>query len=176
MLRKLLLSICAVSAAFQLMAEVPTSLATAPAKIKIIGPLAVTKVADMDFGIISITSGTSSLVLPPAPGRQTLSITGDAVSLASSNPTAAKFSVSGQGNANFSINVPSSVTLSDIDGRGGGNIMVYISCDQPGSAPSFTSTLVDGVKEFYLGGTLVIGANQTPSRYSGSVTVNVDYN
>ncbi len=83
-------------------------------------------------------------------------------------PAAASFNVTGDGNANYSITLPSSTTLSS-----GGDTMTVDTFNHDAGA---TPTLAGGADTFNVGATLNVGATQAVGTYSGTFDVTVNYN
>ena len=83
-------------------------------------------------------------------------------------PSGASFDVTGDGNANYSITLPSSTTLSS-----GGNTMIVDTFNHDAGA---SPTLVGGSDTFNVGATLHVGATQASGTYSGTFSVTVNYN
>ena len=155
-------------AASQSFAAAVNDVATSSATV--VEPIAITKTQDMSFGEFSAGTG-GTVVLTTASAA---SETGDVV-LTGGAASAARFTVTGQTDASFSIGVTDNdlthtdtttimtlATVHDLDGSTG---------DSPASG-----TLALGTQTLYVGGTLTVVANQLPGVYSGTVTATVNYN
>jgi hypothetical protein len=153
----------------QMMAQTANASATATASANIITPIQIVKGADLYFG--NIVAGTST-------GTVTVNTEGNrtgtgGVILPTATPgtiTAAKFTVSGLPNATYAISLPTSTTIS----ISGGSASMTIT--QFTSNPNASGILTGGSQDFYVGGTLNVGANQTAGTYTGEFNVTVAYN
>jgi len=147
----------------------------------ILTAIAVAKATDMNFGyILPNTTGTVTLATD---GARTAS---GPTLIAGITPTAAKFNVTGDGTATFSIDYTgSSATLSD----GATHTMAidFITEAISGAAgvatgktatgtDATTGTLSGGAAVIYAGGQLSVDAAQTPGVYTGTFVVTVAYN
>lgn len=155
--------------------------ATATVTATILAPIAVAKTTDMNFGyILPATTGTVTLATNAARTASGPSL------IAGITPTAAKFDVTGDGVATFSISYAgSSATLSDgathtmaidfiteaISGSGGAATGKTAT-----GTDATTGTLSAGAAVIYAGGQLSVDAAQTPGTYTGSLIVTVAYN
>jgi spore coat protein U-like protein len=149
--------------------------ASATATATVVTPIAITKATDLAFGSIypSATAGTVDVNT-----NGTRSVTGG-VSAATGGvtPTAAKFDVTGQGSATYTIAYATGVTLtgpgtamaltqiSDLTGAGGAATLVATGALNAG-----------GTQSIYIGGSLAVGANQVAGAYTGNITATVVYN
>ncbi|MFZ3088654.1 MAG: DUF4402 domain-containing protein [Methylotenera sp.] len=147
----------------------------------ILTAIAVAKATDMNFGyILPNTTGTVTLATDAARTASGPTL------IAGITPTAAKFNVTGDGTATFSIDYTgSSTTLSD----GATHTMAidFITEAISGAAgvatgktatgtDATTGTLSSGAAVIYAGGQLSVDAAQTPGVYTGTLTVIVAYN
>lgn len=138
--------------------------ASSNASAIVITPITVATTAHLVFGAVQPKSIAGSVTLSPSGTR-----TGSNVVLSSmALGNAARFNITGHANANFTIALPSSITLT-----GPGTAMTL---------SSFTSNLgtsgtigAAGTAILRVGGTLAIAANQAPGSYSGSFNVTVNY-
>ena len=136
----------------------------------IVAPITITPVLDLAFGKFSANGGGTVTVNATTAARSVAS--GNVALVSQGNTTtAATFTIGGAGTAGFDITVPSSPI----------NITHTNSVDQMSvgsftSNPANSSSLVGGAKTISVGGTLTIGAAQTPGVYSGTFTVTVEYN
>lgn len=154
---------------------------TATVTATILTAIAVAKATDMNFGyILPNTTGTVTLATD---GARTAS---GPTLVAGITPTAAKFNVTGDGTATFSIAYTgSSTTLSD----GATHTMAidFITEAVSGAAGAATGktatgtdatsgTLASGAAVIYAGGQLSVDAAQVAGIYTGSLIVTVAYN
>lgn len=149
------------------------AIATATATATIVSPISIAKNVDMNFGNLTVQSmAGGSVTLDPSLAATRTPSSGGGVSLPAFTGTvsAARFTVTGQGNFTYDITLPASVTLSN-----SGNNMV---------ADNFTSSVTSGTltaggtQSFYVGADLNVNAAQAPGVYvSGSpFFVLVNYN
>jgi len=147
-----------------------TSSATASASATVITPISISKTVDMNFG--NLASGTSSgtVVLTAAGSRS--STGGVTLPATTGSPTAASFTVTGQGSYTYSITLPASATtISDASSH-------TMTVDTWSSTPTTTGTLSSGTQTLTVGATLHVGASQVPNTYTSATpfTVTVNYN
>lgn len=146
--------------------------AAATATTTVITPLAINKMVDLSFGNIA-ASGAAGTVTVNTDGGRTF---GGGVTGAGGTPTAARFDLIGQASAGYTITYDTGVTLtgpgtpmaltqiSDLTGAGGA------------SGTIATGTLsAGGLQSLYVGGTLAVGASQTPGAYTGTFNALVNY-
>ncbi len=156
--------------------------ASADALAKVIKPLSVQKMADMNFGRIvqnaslgTVKLGTDGAVTPSIDGLTYGGATAGAV------PAAAEFSVGGEAGYGYSITLPATVTLTSLNlatpaTMTATGFMVAVGADAATASPG-TATLNDsGVGTFTVGATLAVGANQAVDDYRGTFNVTVNYN
>lgn len=161
-----------VAAVFAIMgspAVVKAADATASAAATIAAPIAISKVSDLEFGLIAPTASAGTVTVSTAGAR-----TGDAnVDLLSGDTeSAASFSVSGAADQTFSLVVPATATLSATGSSGGSPMTATLSDDASGT-PTLDGT---GAATVNVGAALAVGADQAADAYSGSFTVTVSYN
>ena len=130
----------------------------------ILAPISIFAVGDMDFGTMTPTGTAGTVTVTPAGARSSVN-----VDLLGGVPSAASFDVTGDGNANYSITLPSSTTLSS----GGDTMTVDTFTDDAGASPILPS---GGSDTFNVGATLNVGATQVAGTYSGTFAVTVHYN
>ena len=135
----------------------------------IVGPLALTKVSDMNFGIIAVNATAGTVILATDATRTT---TGGAALVPSPTVLAASFTVAGEASRTFSITLPADgvVTL-----LGGGPAMPVNSFNHNlGVNPALNAA---GSAAFAVGATLSVAASQAPGAYtSAAFPVRIDYN
>lgn len=146
-------------------ASVKAASGSADAAATIAAAVTVTKVSDLEFGLITPT-GTPGTVTVSDSGTRT----GDAnvILQAGDTPSQASFDVSGAANQSISVTIPSSAALTG----NGTDMTATLSQAEAG-----TQTL-DGSGDFTLdvGAILAVGADQLPGAYAGSFNVTVIYN
>ncbi|MFO7851954.1 MAG: DUF4402 domain-containing protein [Bacteroidota bacterium] len=143
---------------------------TATATATIITPIAIAKDTDMNFGNIAVVATGGTVVLAPD-GTRTPS--GDVTLPAvPGTVTAATFTVSGEDNFTYSIELPSaSITITN----GTDNMTV----DTWTSDPTPTGTLdgTTGEQTLSVGATLNVAGGESSGEYTGGpFTVTVNYN
>lgn len=139
----------------------------------VVTPIAIAKATDLSFGNIAAGAAVGTVTLSPNGAR---TFAGGAVA-AGGTSTAARFNVTGQGTATYSITLGGSTQLSD----GATHTMAFTTIsDFTASAITTgnvtTGALTAGAQSIYVGGVLSVGANQVANTYTGTVTATVDYN
>jgi hypothetical protein len=149
--------------------------ATSSASGTVITPIAITKAADLSFG--KFAPGAGGTVTVSTSGARTGS--GVILSSVGSSPTAARFNVTGDADATYSISIVAPANLSDGAATASTMALSTFSDLTGGGATSgnvTSGTLTGGAQSIYLGGTLTVGATQKAASYTGNVTVTVEYN
>lgn len=150
--------------------------ATATASGTVVVPIAITAPANLSFG--KFAKGAGGSVTVSTNGTRTGS--GVVLSSIGSSPTAARFDVTGDANATYSISIAPSASLSDGGGTPNTMALATFSDLTGGGATSgnVTSGTLSGTgaQSVYVGGTLTVGATQAAGAYTGSVAVTVEYN
>jgi hypothetical protein len=134
----------------------------------IIGPLALTKVTDMDFGTIAVTGTAGTVVLGTDNSRTAV---GPAL-VPPSAGVAATFTVSGEASRTFSITLPADGAVTLVNGA---NTMAVNGFQHDmGGSPALDGT---GAAAFAVGATLSVGAAQAAGVYtSANFPVTINYN
>jgi hypothetical protein len=148
--------------------------ANATATATVVTPIAVAKSTDLVFGSFypGATTGTVDVNT-----NGTRTVTGGVVAATGATATAAKFDVTGQASAAYTVSYASGVTLT---GPGTAMALTQIS-DFSGAGGAATlataGTLsAGGTQSIYLGGSLAVGANQVAGAYTGTISATVVYN
>ena len=145
--------------------------ATATSTATIITPISITKVTDMNFGNVAVSTSAGTVVLTPAGAR---SKTGG-VTLPATIGTvaAASFTVAGASGYTYSITLPATATT--LTRQTGTETM---TADTFTSTPTTTGTLTGGSETLNVGATLNVAGSQVAGVYvSGTAfTVTVNYN
>lgn len=140
-------------------------------RAKVIRPIDITKTADLQFGGVTRPStGSGSITLTPA---GVASVTGNNVRrMASPSPTAAAFTVTGEGGQAVTVSVPSTFTLSGSAGS------VTATTSSTGSGAQVLSGSIGsaGTVQVKVGGTIPLSSSTAVGTYSGTLTVTVQYN
>ena len=140
---------------------------SANATARIISPITLTKVTDLNFGDVVPSGVAGTVTVTPAALRTSA---GGASLGNGAAVTAASFTVGGQGSATYTITLPAAaVTLTS-----GANTMTV---DTFTSNPSGTGALsAGGSQTLNVGANLNVGISQATGTYSGSFSVTVAYN
>lgn len=127
----------------------------------VIASLTVTQTTALNFGTFALTD-------PGSVGTRTTT-GGDTNIYQVGAPTSGLVTINGPANQLVNVSV-SAATLSDTGGNGGADMTATLT------VPSATVTLDgSGSGTSAVNGSLAVGINQTPSTYSGTATVTVDY-
>jgi len=141
--------------------------ANSTAGATVVTPIAISNSTGLVFGKYSAGSG-GTVVMSTAGSR---SATGGVVLLSGTAGNAAAFSVTGDGNATYTITLPATATVTHTD------TVTTMSIGTFTSNPSATGTLAaGGTQTVNVGATLTVGNAQTAGSYSGSYSVSVEYN
>ena len=143
------------------------STATASSTALFLVPISITKNTDMNFGTLASSATAGTAVLSTS---SVLSKT-EGVTIVSGTPTAAQFTVTGEGSKTFSVSRPASIELT---GPASATLTLTLADDLSGT----TGTLSSGTKVIKVGGTLAVPANTVAGTYSNAtgLYVTVNYN
>ena len=149
---------------------------TAVASGTVIQPIAVAKSTDLVFG--KFAAGAGGTITVSTNGSRTTS--GVITSSSGAAPSAARFNVTGETGATYTITHSGTTTLTNTTGSGG-ETMVLTKFSDLNAAGATTGTatagtLTAGAESIYVGGTLAVAAAQVPGVYAGSIIVTVEYN
>ncbi len=134
----------------------------------IVGPLALTKVSDMNFGTIAVTGTAGTVVLGTDNSRTAV---GPAL-VPPANGVAASFTVSGEVSRTFSITLPANGAVTLINGAN--TMAVNAFQHSMGANPALNAS---GAAAFTVGATLTVGAAQAAGVYnSANFPVTINYN
>jgi len=147
---------------------------TGTGSVTIVRPLTITKNADLAFGtVVRPATGSGTAVVSAAGAR---SVTGGVVGLSSgATPTAAQFTVSGEGGQSISVTIPATFSMAN----GSDTLTVTTSNNLTGSASAQTLSNAMGAAgtlAFNVGGSVPIASTTPTGTYSGSFTVSAAYN
>ena len=148
------------------------STTSASATATIVTPIAITKVTDMNFGNVAVSSTAGTVILSSA-GTRTKS-GGVTLPVVAGTVAAASFNVIGNAGYAYSIAIPSDITLTIF---GGGETMAVTSINNNIGTTGIISS-VNGTQNILVGGTLNVAAGQVAGVYSNAsaLTVTVNYN
>ncbi|MFN2099019.1 DUF4402 domain-containing protein [Altererythrobacter sp. MF3-039] len=149
-------------------------------RLAIFGELTITKVADMDFGNLVETGGGT--VVMTATSSPSCSVTGSVLHSGACQP--AEFGGKGETGRIVRIKKPPSSKIT-LTGPGADMEIVDLIIDgspalsliqQTSGYSRFRIDDPTGIFDFRLGGTLNVGATQTPGVYTGTFEVTIQYN
>lgn len=148
-----------------------SSTATAGVSATIITPISISKTADMNFGNIAVSTGSGGTVIL-APGGSRTPSGGVSLPATTGSPSAASFTVTGEGSYTYAITLPSSAVSIDDNASHTMDVTAFTSTPTP------TGTLSSGTQTLNVGATLTVGAAQAVGTYSADVPfdVTVNYN
>lgn len=160
-------------------ASAQSKTATANTAAVILTPGSVAKTADMDFGSIGV-AGTGGTVVLSASASATC--TASAGLVHSGVCKAAAFSIMGKKNGRLKLK-STDIAPVTLTGPGGAtmtvdNMSLAVNGLDPYTKSNGWDWTIDpsGSAEFWVGGTLHVGAAQAPGVYTGVMVVNVQFN
>ena len=130
--------------------------------------IAIQNTQGLAFGSFVAGSG-GSVTVSTSGGR---SANGGVLLIPSSTSSAAQFTVTGDANATYTIQLPSNDFVK-LTGPGSDMVINDFTSSPSGAAGQLSA---GGSQTLLVGGTLNIASGQSPGNYSGSFTVIVDYN
>lgn len=152
---------------------------TATANATVIAPIAIANTIPLSFGKFAPGAALGTVIVSTS-GTRTK--TGGVI-LSSIGPTisAAKFDVTGDANATYSISHTGTTTLTNTTGAGAETMALTKFSDllaaNATSGDVTTGTLsAGGAQSIYVGGTLAVAAAQVAGVYTGTAIVTVEYN
>ena len=137
------------------------------AQAALMRPLTLTKLADMDFGYLGVTTAGTAVINPVT---NTMSITGGVIRLGGT-PHAARFAGATSSSAVVNIKVPNNTVLLT---RVGGTQTIQLNAFTL-DGQSKRAMAQAGVFEFAVGATLRPVANQMEGVYTGTFDVTIQY-
>src|SRR4051794_25743652 len=160
------------AAMLALCAWAPPALASTPAtqatgNALVIHPVTVTKVSDMDYGVVTVTTAGTAVLEPSA---DAFSSTGGVLG-AGGSPRCAEFAGAAQSSSVVNIRVPNQPSTLT---RVGGTETVTVSNFTLQGQSKRTLAKAQSFK-FRVGGTLNVAANQVEGTYVGTFDVTVQY-
>lgn len=124
--------------------------------------ISISSTADLEFGKVAPTGTAGTVTVSPTGARSSID-----VDLFGGTVSAASFTVTGENNEAYALNLPTSTALTGP----GADMTVDTFTDDAG-----TTVLSGGSDTFNVGATLHVGASQAPGNYAGSFAVTVNYN
>ncbi len=152
---------------------------TFESRVGLIDPLTITKLSDLDFGDLVVTTAGTVVLTPTA--TATCTTTGGVIHSAECTP--ATFGGSGPTGQRVRVRRPIGRTIT-LTGPGADMTVTNITINgNPTLTPTqsnpnwerFTIASADGTFFFRVGGTLNVNANQTPGVYTGTFDIRLDY-
>ena len=146
----------------------PTAAPSPPtAQAALMRPLTLTKLADLDFGNLGVTTAGTAIINPVT---NTLAVTGGVIRLGGT-PHAARFSGATFSSAVVNIKLPTRTVL--LTRIGGTQTLAVDSFTLDGQSKRTMAQA--GVFEFAVGATLRPAANQIEGVYTGTFDVTIQY-
>jgi spore coat protein U-like protein len=148
---------------------------TASATAVVLTPMAITKHADLVFG--NVVAGNGVVTVSTAGAR---TLTGGTPLVSGVTAAAARFDVTGDTSQGFAITVTPPANL--ISGSDTlpftwfGEVSATTTPAGVTSGQPATGTLTSGAAYIFMGGTVTVGAAQPTGTYTGTITVQVEYN
>jgi hypothetical protein len=139
----------------------------APTKATTLSPLAIASTQDLDFGTILPGTVVGTVTINPNSGNR--SVSGGATA-AGGTPQRAEFVAVGRPNVQAVSTLDAGLTLNN----GSGGIM-SASLTLGGGGPGVFNFPGTGIRNFRVGGTLTVGANQADGVYTGLYNLTVNY-
>lgn len=146
--------------------------ATATSSGTVVAPIAITKAADLAFGKFAASTGGSVTV--STSGARTVG--GAVVAMTGGTPAAARFDVTGDSGATYSIALSGTTVLTS-----GSDTMAFATVSDLTAGNAVTGnvtsgTLTSGAQSIYVGGILTVASAQPAGSYAGTVIATVEYN
>jgi hypothetical protein len=170
-----ILSIMAVSAIFSTSAlaqGTQTATATSASSTTIVAPIAISNSVPLAFGSFA-SNAAGTLILSSASVQS--STGGVKLNSAKGAPTAAKFTVTGEGAYGYTVTLPTSLTLTTAVA---GTVKTMEVTTFVSSLTDGIGALTSGAQDFTVGATLNVAAGQVVGLYDSTTpfTVTVNYN
>lgn len=151
--------------------------ASADSEAEILGPLAITKIADLDFGPMVPTGAGGVVTIDAASGA--VNTVGQVTTVGSSQ-TRALFNVNAPVGVVMILSGDSSVTLTRVSGT---ETMTASLTHVHGSGLAVTNVFglpiglisTDTTQEIWTGGALTVAGNQAEGLYEGTFTINIAF-
>lgn len=145
----------------------PIREANATISATVLPPLLMSKIADLDYGTVSVGAGGGTVKLTPLGD---CIAEGDLSLLNTTQPSAARFIIEGHPDASISVFLPSGVTLVNSDGTASIEVSEFES-----DLNDFPQLDSEGVTELHIGATLQLASQQATGEYSGAFEVTIAY-
>jgi hypothetical protein len=184
LLRTLLLAVLAAAAWLPQQASAQVRTATANSTAILLTPGSIVKTADMKFGTIAV-AGTIGTVVMSANALATCTTTGTLVHTGACQ--AAAFAIRGKKSQHVRIQDLANTGIVILTGPGGAQMTLDtmtispsgMSANGQGNGWRFGNWRINdpsGNASFWMGGTLHVAATQAPGLYSGTLTIEIQFN
>ena len=168
--KRILLGVAAATAAGSQAFAQATSSQTTTGSVTIFQPITLSKTKDLAFGVIVRPASGSGTVTVSTAGARTIS--GSGALLNDVTPSAATFTANGEGGQAFSINVPSSFTMT-----GPSSSTLNVAVTASAATATMSGALgAAGSATFTVGGSITVASTTVNGAYSGTFTTTVTYN
>ncbi|WP_118858118.1 DUF4402 domain-containing protein [Sphingomonas mesophila] len=180
---RLALAFAALSAVAFSPASAQAATATATAKANVLKPLQMTGGGTVDFGTIVTPSAAtfSGTFTIDAAAAQTSTFCASGFAC-SGTRAAAMFNLQGSNNANITLNVPTTVTLTLQGATGTPPTLIFTTRNSVSATNSGTGNYTIQLpnsgqpgRDFYVGGSVTINQSTAGGSYQGTFTVTADY-
>lgn len=167
MFRRIAFTVVAISLLSTAAFAQTSATATANASARVLTPITITKLTDLNFGSLVAGPLAGTVVVDPFSAR---TATGG-VSLVNSAFSAAQFNVTGEPLTPYTITLPNAIQIIHTTNNALSMVVNTFTSD-----PSGTGTLSAlGAQQLNVGATLNVGANQGSGLYTGTFNVTVAY-
>jgi len=146
------------------------------ASVTILTPLAITELSPLNFGTMSVSEETGGVCILSTLGVRSPT---EGVNLSEQSPSAtnASYTITGDVNATYIIDLPESITVNN-EISGATMIITFVQArpSSTGSDGLIGTLSSSGTDSFTVGGTLNVEAGQDVGYYDGNFLVTVSYN
>lgn len=144
--------------------------ASATASARVLTPIAIAKLTDLNFGSLVAGATAGTVVLAPSTTAPARTPSGG-VTLANSAFSAASFSVTGEPSMTYTITLPAgAIPITHTT-----NNTLSMTVNNFTSTPASGTLSAAGAQQVDVGATLNVAANQASGLYSGTFNVSVAY-
>ena len=170
------MAMSAVFSSSSLAQNAPASATSANTTTTIVAPIAISTTTALNFGSFATLSTGGTLALSPLGVRTATG--GVKLTSATGSPTAAVFTVTGEGAYAYTITLPTALTLTNAAAATGLKTMSVGSFLSSIGATGSTGTLSNGTQSLTVGATLTVGSDQLVGTYTNATgfAVTVNYN
>lgn len=160
-MNKLLLIAGATIASASITSSAIAAQATGTATANVLEPITITNTSPLQFGDVDVTGGGTVVIGPTGtPGGSLTSV---------GTQSAGTFDLTGQSGASFSIAI---ATLTELT-NAGHDLILSVYTNTEGGA---TGTMTGGAITLGVGATITADGSEAAGPYSGTYTVDIDYN